>query len=403
MNVLCIHINITLIDYNKTMNEQQYTFFASCAKGLEKSLESEINEKLGLYFNIDSVELRLVTGGIEFSVSLYVGCSLNEVLKIATRILLRIESFKVRDFPRLYNKAKKISWNSYLRGQVPSIESSAFQSRVFDSRKIESTLLKAINENYASQPPKKKYLDSNQELPPSSIYVRIDNDLCTISVDLSGERLDLRGHKLLSSNAPIRESLAAAMVYETKKLSQKSDSLLDLMCGSGSYSLESMNFYKRNSNRDYYFKWMPLYLKLPQQKNIIIDSKLFDKHVLNDLDSKTYKAVKENLAPFIDSSNCIFSNSDIFKLTNDEVPSSNNVIILNPPYGKRIKTDLPIRDFFKKLIKSIEEKMSPKVLGIIIPRELGDFKFKGNILKKLEFDNGGYPVIFYITGYNQTK
>ena len=382
------------------MNDQQYIFFASCAKGLESTLELELKEKSLLFFNINDLDIKKLKGGVEFKCQLNIGCLLNEVIKIATRILLRIDTFKVRDFPKLYNKAKKVNWNYYLRGQLPSIETSAFQSRIFDSRKIESTLHKAIKEHYIAQAPKKKYLDNNDHLPKSSVFVRLDNDTCTLSIDLSGERLDLRGYKLLSSNAPIRESLAAAMLYETKLHSTNTETLLDLMSGSGSYSLDSINFYQQNTRRDYYYKWMPIFLKVPQTKSVIIDKKVFTSLYLNDLDKKTFTSLTENFGPFTESNKCHFTNLDIFDISQEDFPKEKKALILNPPYGKRIKTELPIRDFFLNLIKHIENNICPDILGIIIPRELGDFKFKGNVLKRLEFDNGGYPIIFYITRYN---
>jgi len=214
-----------------------YKFFLIIPPGFESLAKDELQEKWSIHFpTIALPTMDLTAGGISLETELPIGASLNLILKIPTRILLRLETFKCRDFPKLFNKVIKLNWNSYLLGKLPEINSTSKSSRIFDSRKIEKCFHDGIKEFYKRQPPKKKNLE--KEGPLFSLFVRFEDDECTISIDTSGDPLFKRGVKTLTSKAPIRENLAAGLLYFLKKESSI-ETLIDPMCGSGTFLFES--------------------------------------------------------------------------------------------------------------------------------------------------------------------
>ena len=215
--------------------------------------------------------IKSIPGGIEIECSLNAGFKLNTILRCPTRILLRLSEFKCRDAPKLFQKTSKFPWAQWMIGQTPTVVSSSSNSRLFDSRKIEKAISDGINQYYKHQPVKKKYLDllstTDADLLPT-IYFRAVDDLCTLSLDTTGERMHLRGEKLLTGLAPIRENLAALLLLEIQRnLTQdKSFTLIDPMCGSGTFLLEAKLANTITIDRSYSFHFIPLYLDRPLAK-----------------------------------------------------------------------------------------------------------------------------------------
>lgn len=355
----------------------------------------ELEEKLKLFFpDISYAIANRIPGGIEIDCPTYVGLSLNKILRTPTRVLLRLTEFKCRDFPKLFLKISKYNWAPWLIGQTPVIECSSKNSRLFDSRKIEKAIADGVLQFYRHKPVKKKYLDhlalTDEKLLPK-IYFRAVDDLCTISIDTTGERLHLRGEKILTGLAPIRENLAALLLIELRKyLKTLPINLIDPMCGSGTFLLEAKNSYAITESRDFSFFHFASVLDNPIQA-INNESKieLFFKNLIGfDINPEIVNLANKNLAD-VD-----IQQDDIF---GEKVHIIENaVIITNPPYGIRVGENINL-NYYLKLIESIKNKYNPELLGIIIPKEykisnLKDFKTISN----RSFSNGGIDVVFYV-------
>jgi putative N6-adenine-specific DNA methylase len=372
-------------------------FYTIVPLGTESLAKEEIKEKLLMLYSFEINEFEISRGGLEYSLPFQYGLELTAYLKIATRQLLRIETFKARDLPKLYKKLLKINWNQYLRGQIPEIKSSSTKSRILDDRKVIKTTSDALNEFYKRQAPKKIYLESIPSLPKTTIYLRFDNDICTISLDLCGERLDQRGYKLLSSKAPLRESLAAAMIYASLKNSNLT-TLRDPMCGSAVFGLEAAGFYSLSKSRTYYFNFIPSYkshlTKLPDS----LDHVLLSKYIASDIDEKTIEDAKANFknANFKKIEHN-FTVDDIFSKNNQMTKGNDSLIILNPPYGKRIKLDKPLKVYYEDLLTHLTKKFLPNRIAIIAPINKLPKALKGyTIIEKMKWSNGGIDIDFII-------
>jgi putative N6-adenine-specific DNA methylase len=372
----------------------QNIFFLTFPVGLEAYGEEELDSKWPFFFPEATYKITSrMMGGIEIECETEIGFLLNHILKCPSRILMRLTSFKCRDVPKLFQRTSKFKWGPYILSTTPKVHIAASESRLFDSRKIEKAFLDGVAECFRHQPMKKKYQELNATVPLApEIFIRFENDTCTFSLDTTGELLHKRGEKLLTGHAPLRESLASLLLQALGKSS--SVALIDPMCGSGTFLIEAHDFFKVNYRREFSYKNTPLYrdqkihLPIPQDSN----EKQFSSFKGFDIDQDIVKDAIVNTG-----------NRDIQVEVQDVLKehvynSKENIIILNPPYGKRVgnKNEIDIK-YYVNIIKSIQRNYTPQKIGIIIPQEFALRSTKEiNIEKNIPFKNGGIAVAFYI-------
>jgi len=373
------------------------SFFLIYPPGLEEPALLELKEKYALLEAAVPLNVTLVTsGGIQIECPLHAGLKLNLVLKTPTRILLRLTEFKCRDFPKLYQKISKFNWANWMIGQTPEVECSSKNSRLFDSRKIEKAIGDGINQFYRHKPVKKKYLDrfavtDKKNLP--KLYFRAEEDVVTLSLDTTGDRLHKRGEKLAAGLAPIRENLASLMLIDLLQNAPEKRTLIDPMCGSGTFILEALHFYKMSTDRDFAFYHLPVVIEAPALFNNSpwATQSLVNSAVGFDISADVIAQAKKNM-PEAD-----FRTEDLMSKTTYDF--ENPVVIVNPPYGIRVGENINL-DFFLRVIRSLKNKFHPLVAGIVIPDE---FKIYSNeewtVTKTRAFKNGGIEVVFYVLAF----
>lgn len=366
---------------------------------------SELKEKWNLYYSEVTLNiLEVDEAGILIEVPEVLGFSLNLILKTPTRILERIETFKAKDFPKLYQKISQIKWGQYLIGQIPEISSSASESRLFDSRKIEKAIKDGIESAYKAQEIKKKFLThlekTDKNLLPT-VYCRIVNDEVTLSLDTTGELAHKRGEKTLSAMAPIRETLASLLLVALKNVT-KAENLIDPMCGSGTFLLEAANFYQRNNSRDFAFFHTPSFITLKDNgplyktfqealKPLDSSKQLFSQLFGFDSSAEVLKQTTENLA----NTKAFLEVNNLFDKKAFSI--EDNAIIVNPPYGVRVGQNAKISAlYYHDIIENLFNNFSAKTIGIIIPDEHLFNPDRWKLIEKIPFKNGGIPVSFYL-------
>ena len=150
-------------------------------------------------------------------------------LRGAGRVLARIDSFHVTHLAQLDARARRVPWASVLRPDVPfRVEASCATSRIYHSGAAAQRVETAIRETLAAP---------QSETEGVLVRVRIENDLCTISIDTSGEPLHKRGYKQAVNAAPMRETMAALFLRQCGYAG--TEPLVDPMCGSGTFVIEA--------------------------------------------------------------------------------------------------------------------------------------------------------------------
>ncbi|WP_412471468.1 THUMP domain-containing protein [Halobacteriovorax sp. RT-1-4] len=361
-----------------------YELFLSVTLGLEVFAKEEIKDLLSSEF-FSEVELDLEDGLTLKSSDLFVLLTIIKFLKIPTRALLRIEEFKARDLPKLYKKLTKINWNDYIPTTEIDFKVSSHNSRLFDDRKIIKATKDAISDYQKAQPFKAKYSQLEWSHPPI-IFLRFEEDMCQLSIDCSGERLDKRGHKILSAKAPMRESLGAALIRFINENEDSDYPLFDPMAGSGTIVSEYLLQDELNNKRAYNFENFPIFRKLPAKKIEMVPIEIARKAFANDINQDNIKAIKKNLEQY----NLEVTHGDFFKMK--ELNHDNIIIACNLPYGKRIKTQKNIHDFVNDFFSKAQQIGAKSAYAVIPETFIIDKKFK--ILRSQRINNGGIWIQF---------
>lgn len=361
-----------------------HTFFISVSPGLEELALKELKEKT------KDIEVNKIYGGLELKGTLQEGIELNRVLKIPSRILLRMGSFKCRDFPKLFNKIKKYNWNQFIRNDIDKLSISAKDSRLFNTKKIEKTIRDAFKEFRKGNPQKEKYKQNKVDCP-CTLFVRIENDLVTLSLDTSGELLYKRGLKAKLSVASMRENLASALYYKALLAYGKTPKVLfSPMCGAGTFLVEA-SYFNQYTNRDFSFENFPFLegYHFEQKKEVLPEIKLIG------LD-QTIESVTQNMEKAM--LEAVILEDDFFKDPPSDLPKI-DISLINPPYGKRLKTEHEKGAFMQKIVNQLARWGEPEVMGIVGPHKFIKNLTEPKNYKKidfLDFTNGGIKVKFQL-------
>ncbi len=190
--------------------------------GLETVLCAEAREK-------GFINPRPVIGGVTVQGGWSEVWRANLELRGATRVLARIGAFRVMHLAQLDKRARKFPWRETLRPDVPvRVEVTCKSSRIYHSAAAAQRIETAIAEELGAP------IAPDSEL---CIKARIEDDLCTISIDTSGESLHKRGHKEAVGKAPMRETMAALFLRQCGF--DGTGPVVDPMCGSGTLVIEA--------------------------------------------------------------------------------------------------------------------------------------------------------------------
>ncbi len=213
------------------------TLFAVAAPGLEALVADEL-VRLNL-LPPDSRELSVEQGGVTFQGNQESIYKANLHLRTASRVLVRLGEFYAAGFPELRKKAGRLAWENYLPGgQRIALAVTCRKSKLYHSGAVAERITAAIGDRLGRPV---NVIRASEEDPETGlsqlIVVRLLNDHVTISIDSSGELLHRRGYRLATAKAPLRETLAAAMLLASGW--DASSPLIDPFCGSGTIPIEA--------------------------------------------------------------------------------------------------------------------------------------------------------------------
>lgn len=196
--------------------------FLSGTPGLEPVLRDEAVEK-------GFSNPQVVPGGVTLMGDWPEVWRANLVLRGAGRVLARVARFRALHLAQLDKRSRKIDWAGLLRADVPyRVESTCRKSRIYHAGAATERVETAISDALGREPVEKAAL---------VVRVRIEDDLCEISLDTSGEALHRRGHKQAVGKAPMRETLAALFLRSCGYTG--AEPVVDPMCGSGTFVIEA--------------------------------------------------------------------------------------------------------------------------------------------------------------------
>jgi putative N6-adenine-specific DNA methylase len=210
--------------------------YAICAPGLAPLASAEL-ATLGIAARPDP-------GGVSFDAGPGALYRANLHLRTATRVLLRLATFRARGFPELERHARTVPWERLLRpDSTYRLRVSCAKSKLYHEGAVAERLHGAIDAKTGAHPAEQAQEgDAGEESDALTAHsqlfvIRFFRDVCTVSADTSGAPLHMRGYRQELARAPLRETLAAAMLLGS---GWPGDELLvDPFCGSGTIAIEA--------------------------------------------------------------------------------------------------------------------------------------------------------------------
>ena len=206
---------------------ENYTWIATAAFGMEGLVAKELSS-LGL-------SARAENGGARFYGGLEDAFRAQIWLRTADRMLLEIASFEARSFAELFDRARELPWERFLsrRSRFP-VTGNCARSQLMSVRDCQSILKKAIVERLRE---KYRVFPLPEDGETVAVSFQIHADRVRLSLDASGTALNRRGYRTWNGEAPIRETLAAALVGLSPW--RPGTPLVDPMCGTGTLVIEA--------------------------------------------------------------------------------------------------------------------------------------------------------------------
>jgi putative N6-adenine-specific DNA methylase len=254
----------------------------------------------------------------------------NLMLRGAGRVLARVARFRAMHLAQLDKRARKLEWAALLRADIPyRVEATCRKSRIYHAGAATERVENAIADALGVKPAEKALL---------TIRVRIEDDLCEISLDTSGEGLHKRGHKLATGKAPMRETLAALFLRACGY--DGTEPVIDPMCGSGTFVIEAAERATRlapGRARRFGFedlaafdaaRWAEMITALPQATSTDLRFHGFDRDAgaIANATANAERAGVKDITGFT------------HQALTDLIPPAGppGLVIVNPPYGARI-------------------------------------------------------------------
>lgn len=352
-------------------------FFVITAIGFEADSLKEIQ----FFLSSQQVDFKaeIQKGGIAVECPMDMGFKLNYVLKLATRVLLRIEEFPVYHFSELEKKIKKLSLDKFFKEkQEVLIKVDSKKSKLGQEKKIFQVFANVYN--------KYKLFSKPSEAPEAAmiLYVDIFKDNCRLSFDTTGEPLYKRQTMKFNAEAPMRETIAhwgLNRMLEAVSPWEKPLRFVDPFCGSGTLLLESLNYFNRNSRPFSFEKSFSMKPDLEDKNLKSVQKFPFKEYIANDIDAKALEVCSQNLKEKMKENTIVLKQVDSTKLDKSE-SLYESWIFSNLPYGKRVEDKLP-----KNLTEILFQNYKPRVMGLFYPEKLSHPKAKKSLHHSVE--NGG--------------
>jgi len=293
-------------------------------------------------------------GGIGFTTRLEIACLANLFLGTPTRILMRVATFKAERFSVLERQTAGIDWELFLpeglKDSKLTIQVTTRKSRLYHTdavaERIRPQVLNRLKETTGGS-------NCDTGHSPQTLMVRAENDRFALSLDMSGSPLYKRGIKTRVIQAPLRETLGFAIL---KRLEfSRQDILMDPMCGSGTFALEAAMMQADAPPgifRTFAFESWPSFKNnsFRHAKDKITDQVVTPPEAAifaSDLDQSAVTHLKETKSGHPVFSSIQVACENFFDIT--PPATSHGVVVLNPPYGKRLGNDMDINVFFREI------------------------------------------------------
>ena len=365
------------------------TLIATLTFGLETVVKREV-EALGFE------NIKVADGKVEFEATLEDIPKANLWLRAADRVLLKLGEFKAVTFDELFEQTKALPWESWITEDGKfTVTGKAVKSTLGSVRACQSIVKKAVVERL-----KEEYnADWFEETGPEfTIQVSMLKDIATLTIDTSGSGLHKRGYRQESGQAPIKETLAAALVLLS--FWNKDRLLIDPMCGSGTILIEAAMIARNIApglKREFASeKWPAI------DKDTWRDARISARQAIDsdgnlqifgyDIDENSIHACKVNARKAGVKNDIVFEQKDIKDLWIDK---QYGIIISNPPYGIKMAEFRELNELYISLNKMFKKKKGWSLYILTADKKFPDYFKRSRPDRIRKLYNGTIEVNFY--------
>jgi len=328
-------------------------YFASCPRGLESILSDEL-ASLGVE------EIKIVDGGVKFKSTTEIMYRANLTSRIATRILCRVANGNYKTEDDLYNAALNVKWaNLFDVSHGIKVSTTGVKCPLKSLDFMTLRIKDAVCDQFRSQVNARPNVEIRD--PDIRIHLYLEADYFDLYIDTSGQPLYQRGFRKSSVEAPIRENLAAGILALSGW--KPGDTLLDPMCGSGTFLIEAAMIalnqapgLKRNFGFEHWKGFdSVLFKNIKSEYQMQIKPIVFSHIYGSDEDLRAIRVTKGNL----EEAGLKIAVELSRKSFNDiVVPAREGVLITNPPYGVRIGEDEDLAKAYPLWASTMKQKLS---------------------------------------------
>ncbi|MED4400656.1 THUMP domain-containing class I SAM-dependent RNA methyltransferase [Metabacillus fastidiosus] len=325
------------------------TLIATSAMGLEAVVGKEVKD-LGYDCTVEN-------GKVIFEADELAICRSNLWLRTADRIKIKVGEFKARTFDELFEATKSLNWGDYLpeNAEFPVIGKSV-KSTLASVPDCQSIVKKAIVENL-----KKHYKKTSAWLEENGPFYRVEvallKDVATLTIDASGSGLHKRGFRTDQGQAPIKETLAAAMVLLTNWKPDRP--FVDPFCGSGTIPIEAAligqniapGFNRDFVSEDWHWigkdKWNTARQEVEDKANYDQPLEIHG----HDIDHRMIRIAEANAEEAGFNDLITFKQMQVKDFTTRQ---EYGTIVGNPPYGERLGEKKAVEQMYREMGKAFE-------------------------------------------------
>ncbi|PVZ85836.1 bifunctional 23S rRNA (guanine(2069)-N(7))-methyltransferase RlmK/23S rRNA (guanine(2445)-N(2))-methyltransferase RlmL [Serratia sp. S1B] len=369
------------------------TLFASTSRGLEELLKSEL-ELLGAH------DCKVVQGGVHFQGDDHLLYQSLLWSRLASRILLPLNEFRVHSDLDLYLGVQAIDWPTVFGvDKTFAVHFSGVNEEIRNSQygalKVKDAIVDSFTRKLNQRPTVAK------QQPDIRVNVWLQRDMASVALDLSGEGLHQRGYRDDTGLAPLKENLAAAIVQRSGW--QPGTPLLDPMCGSGTLLIEAAMVAADHApglqrHRWGFTAWSGHQPEL--WREVLTEAQVRAKRGLQETTSRFFGSDNDRRVLEMARSNArragvaeliTFQVSDVSKLANPLPQGPVGTVISNPPYGERLESEpalVALHNMLGRIMKSAFGgwqlslfSASPELLSCLQLRAQRQFKAKNGPLE----------------------
>ena len=340
--------------------QADFLMLAKTFKGLEEVLAQELIE-------LGANDVQLERRAVSFRGDKALLYRANLCLRTAIRILVPIASFKAKDTDALYDQVKALNWSQYMTAdQTFAIDATVYSESFRNSRFVTYRVKDAIADYWIDKAHKRPSVST--QIPDILLNVHVANEQVTISLDSSGESLHKRGYRVATTEAPISEVLAAGMLLLAGWKGQSD--FYDPMCGSGTLLIEAAliarNIAPGIFRSSFAFeKWPDFDADLWNDiYNDDSNERDFTHHIYGS--DASFYAIQQ-AAKNVKSAG-VAKDIELKQIRMEEIKevhAEGALVMLNPPYGERLKSNKEMEDLYSAIGTTLKHQFTGSTAWII--------------------------------------